>query len=115
MGTQNTNNIVSYDEFTNLDIRVVKVIHAELIPQKKRILKLTVETGLGDNRTVVAGGAQFYTPDFFIGKKIVALLNLAPKKIAGIMSHGMLLAADVNNKPFWLVMDENTPVGAKII
>jgi tRNA-binding protein len=70
---------------------------------------------MGENRTVVAGGAQFYSPDFFIGKIIVALLNLAPKKIAGITSHGMLLAADVNNKPFWLIMDESTPIGAKII
>jgi len=108
-------NIVTYTEFSNLDIRVVKVVHAESIPQKKRILKLTVKTGIGENRTVIAGGAQFYSPDFFIGKKIVALLNLAPKKIAGITSHGMLLAADVNNKPFWLVMDESTPIGAKII
>lgn len=108
-------NVVTYTEFSNLDIRVVKVVHAESIPRKKRILKLTVETDMGENRTVVAGGAQFYSPDFFIGKKIVALLNLAPKKIAGITSHGMLLAADVNNKPFWLIMDESTPIGAKII
>ncbi len=93
----------------------MEVIHVEPISQRKRILKLTVQTGMGDNRTIVAGGAQFYSPEYFIGKKIVALLNLAPKKIAGIMSHGMLLAANVNNKPVWLVMDENTPVGAKII
>ena len=115
MVTQKTTNQVTFNEFTNLDLRVVKVIRAEPIPQKKRILKLTIQTGMGENRTIVAGGAQFYTPDYFIGKKIVALLNLAPKKIAGIMSHGMLLAANVNNKPFWLVMNKNTPVGAKII
>jgi methionyl-tRNA synthetase len=115
MVTQKTTNQVTFNEFTNLDLRVVKVIHAEPIPQKKRILKLTIQTGMGENRTIVAGGAQFYTPDYFIGKKIVALLNLAPKKIAGIMSHGMLLAANVNNKPIWLVIDENAPIGAKII
>jgi tRNA-binding protein len=115
MDKQGTKNQITYNEFMNLDIRVVEVIHAEPIPQRKRILKLSVQTGIGDNRTIVAGGAQFYSPEYFIGKKIVALLNLAPKKIAGIMSHGMLLAANVNNKPFWLVMDENTPVGAKII
>jgi methionyl-tRNA synthetase len=115
MVTQKTTNQVTFNEFTNLDLRVVKVIHAEPIPQKNRILKLTIQTGMGENRTIVAGGAQFYTPDYFIGKKIVALLNLAPKKIAGIMSHGMLLAANVNNKPIWLVIDENAPIGAKII
>ena len=115
MDKQNTKNQITYNEFTNLDIRVVEVIHAEPIPQRKRILKLTVKTGIGDDQTIVAGGAQFYSPEYFIGKKIAALLNLAPKQIAGIMSHGMLLAANVNNKPFWLVMDENTPVGAKII
>ena len=115
MDTQKTKNQVTFNDFTNLDIRVVKVIHAEPILHKKRILKLTVQTGIGEKRTIVAGGAQFYTPDYFIGKKIVALLNLAPKKIAGIMSHGMLLAANVNNKPIWLVIDENAPIGAKII
>ncbi|MFX0201720.1 MAG: tRNA-binding protein [Candidatus Hodarchaeota archaeon] len=115
MDRQRTKNQITYNEFMNLEIRVVEVIHAEPIPQRKRILKLTVQTGVGDNRTIVAGGAQFYSPEYFIGKKIAALLNLAPKKIAGIMSHGMLLAANVNNKPFWLVMDENTPIGAKII
>ena len=115
MDNQKTTNQITYNEFANLDIRVVEVIHAEPIPQRKRILKLTVKTGIGKNRTVVAGGAQFYSPEYFIGKKIAALLNLAPKKIAGIMSHGMLLAANVNNKPLWLVIDENTPVGAKII
>jgi tRNA-binding protein len=115
MDRQRTKNQITYNEFMNLEIRVVEVIHAEPIPQRKRILKLTVQTGVGDTRTIVAGGAQFYSPEYFIGKKIAALLNLAPKKIAGIMSHGMLLAANVNNKPFWLVMDENTPIGAKII
>lgn len=108
-------NLITYTEFRNVDIRVVKIIKAEPIPQKKRVLKLTIETGKGENRTVVAGGAQFYSPDFFVGKKIVALLNLAPKKIAGILSHGMLLAADVHSKPYWLIMDESTPVGAKVI
>jgi tRNA-binding protein len=115
MDKQKITNQITYNEFTNLDIRVVEVIHAEPIPKRKRILKLTVQTGREDNRTIVAGGAQFYSPEYFIGKKIVALLNLAPKKIAGITSHGMLLAANVNNKPFWLVMNENTPIGAKII
>ena len=112
---QKNQNIITRAEFSNLDIRVVKVIHAEPIPHKKQILKLVIETGLGKTRSIVAGGAQFYSPKYFIEKKIVALLNLAPKRIAGIESRGMLLAVDVKKKPIWLIVDESTPIGAKII
>lgn len=96
-------------------MRVVKVIKAERIPQKTKILKLTVDVGLSDSRIMIAGGADIYSPEYFEGKKFVAVINLAPKKIAGIESHGMLLAANANNKPFWLQVNEIAPIGAKII
>ena len=64
---------------------------------------------------VIAGGAEFYSPKDFLGKKFGALINLAPKKIADMESCGMLLAAVSGQKPLWLTVDEEAPVGAKII
>ena len=105
---------ISYEEFKKLEIRVVNVVKAEAIPGKTKILKLVVDIGSGELKTMIAGGGEFYTPDSFLEKQFVAVVNLAPKKIAGVMSQGMLLAVDVKGKPSWLTV-ENVPVGARII
>lgn len=106
--------IVSYEDFKRLDIRVVKVLKAEAFPNKTKIVKLVVDTGSGESRTMIAGGAEFYDPESFLNKKYIALVNLAPKKIAGVMSQGMLLAANVEGKPIWLTAEE-APVGSKVL
>ena len=105
---------ISNDDLKKLDTRVVKVIQPEPIPGKRRIVKLIVDIGSGESQTIIAGGGEFYTPESFLNNKFVAIINLAPKKIAGVMSQGMLLAADVKGKPFWLTLND-APVGAKII
>ena len=105
---------ISYDEFKKIDIRIVKVVDAESIPGKGKILKLIIETEEGKSRTIVAGGAQFYPPEYFKGKKFVALLNLAPRRIGGIDSQGMLLAAAIGEKPLWLMVEEEAPVGSPV-
>lgn len=107
--------IVPYDDFKRLDMRVVRVVNALHVPKKTKILELTVDVGAGETRTIVAGGAEFYSPEDFLGKKFVALVNLPPRKIAGIESRGMLLAAVSGEKPFWLSVDEQAPLGAKVI
>jgi len=107
--------IVSYNDFKQLDIRIVKVIRAESISHKNRILKLTVDVGSEETRTIVAGGAEFYSPEQFLGRKFVALVNLASRKIAQIESRGMLLAAVSGDKPLWLTVDDSAPIGAKVI
>jgi len=107
--------MVSYNYFKKLDIRVVKVIQAERIPNKNRILKLIIDIGSGETRTIIAGGAEFYSPKQFLGKKFVALVNLAPKKIGDIASRGMLLAAVSGEKPLWLTVADAAPIGAKVI
>ena len=107
--------LISYDDFKKLDMRIVKVVNVERIPRKNRILKLTIEIGSGETRVMIAGGAEFYSQEDFLEKKFVALINLAPKKIANIESCGMLLAAVSGQKPFWLSVDEDAPIGAKII
>jgi len=105
---------ITYEDFRKLDIRVVRVLDAENIPGKDYILKLTIETSPRETRTVIAGGAEYYKPDHYIGRKLVALVNLKPRKIAGIKSQGMLLAAEVEGKPIWLMPEADVPVGSKI-
>jgi tRNA-binding protein len=106
--------IVSYEEFKQLDIRVVKVLKAETLPNRTKIMKLDVDIGSGESRTMIAGGAEFYKPENFLNKKYIALVNLAPRKIAGVTSQGMLLAANAGGKPIWLTAG-GAPVGSNVL
>lgn len=104
---------VSYDDFTKLDLRVAKIESIEKIPGKTRIVKGVVNLGT-EKRDVIIGGAEFYQPEDLIGKTVIVVANLEPKKMAGIESNAMLLAADVNNKPYWLTVTEDVEPGTKI-
>ena len=84
---------VEFEDFTKLDIRVGVIIAAEKVKKAKKLLQLTVDTGL-DKRTVVSGIAEYYTPEEVIGQKVSILLNLAPRKIRGVESQGMILMAE---------------------
>jgi len=83
----------SFDDFSKMDIRVATILEAEIVPKTDKLLKLKLDTGI-DIRTVVSGIAQFYKPEEIIGQKIVMLANLAPRKIKGIESQGMILMAE---------------------
>jgi methionyl-tRNA synthetase len=85
--------IISYDDFAKLDMRVVKVLTAEPMPKSKKLLRLTVDTGLG-NKTVLSGVAEHFKPEDLIGKQVVMLINLAPRKMMGVDSEGMILMAE---------------------
>ena len=104
---------ISYDDFTKLDLRVAKILKVEKIPGKTKIVKGEIDLG-DETRNVIIGGAEFYEADDLIGKTVIAIINLMPKKIAGIESNAMLLAADTNGKPFWLTVDDKVPLGTKI-
>jgi methionyl-tRNA synthetase len=82
----------SYDDFMKMDIRVAKVLEAERVPKTDKLLKLSIDTGI-DTRTIVSGIAEHYTPEEMIGKQVIILANLAPRKIKGIESKGMILMA----------------------
>ncbi len=105
---------VSYDDFAKLDIRVAKIIATEPIEGKSRIIKGRIDLGNDDLRDVIIGGAQYYQPEDIIGKTVIVIANLEPKKLAGVESNAMLLAADVDNKPFWLTVNEDVPLGSPI-
>lgn len=98
---ENSNNVtaepqkdnISFDEFSKLDIRVGKIIAAEKIAKTKKLLKLTVDTGI-DQRTIVSGIAEYYAPEEVVGKRVSVLVNLAPRNIKGVASQGMILMAE---------------------
>ncbi len=104
---------VSYDDFAKLDIRVAKIISTEQIPGKTRIIKGIIDLGT-ETRNVIIGGAQYYKPEDIIGKIVIVIANLEPKIMAGVESNAMLLAADVDDKPFWLTVNEDIPLGSPI-
>lgn len=104
---------ISYEDFTKLDLRVAKIDSVESIPGKSKIVKGVVDLG-DEKRVVIIGGAEFYQPEDLVGKKVIIIANLEPKKLAGIESNAMLLAADVNEKPYWLTVIEDVPLGTKI-
>jgi len=105
---------ITYEEFKRLDIRVGIIVSAESIKGKSKVMKAIVDIG-NEKRELIVGGAEYYKPEDMIGRKVIVLANLEPKKIAGVVSHGMLLAADVNGKPYWLTVDDNVPIGSRVL
>ena len=83
---------ISFEHFDAIDLRVVTILQAERIPKTKKLLKLLVDIGT-EQRTVVSGIAEYFTPESLIGRKVSMILNLAPRNIKGVESHGMLLFA----------------------
>lgn len=84
---------IEYDDFAKMDIRVGTILAAEKVAKTKKLLKLTIDTGI-DQRTIVSGIAEYYTPEEIIGKQVSVLVNLAPKALKGIESQGMILMAE---------------------
>lgn len=84
---------ITYDDFSKLDIRVGTILEAEKVAKTKKLLKLTIDTGI-DKRTIVSGIAEYYSPEEIIGKQVSVIVNLAPKMLKGIESRGMILMAE---------------------
>lgn len=84
---------IEYDDFAKMDIRVGTILAAEKVAKTKKLLKLTIDTGI-DKRTIVSGIAEYYSPEEIIGKQVSVLVNLAPKALKGIESQGMILMAE---------------------
>jgi len=84
---------ISFDDFTKLDIRIGTILEAEKIPKTKKLLKLKVDVGI-DIRTIVSGIAESFSPEDVVGQKVAVLVNLAPRKLRGVESQGMILMSD---------------------
>jgi methionyl-tRNA synthetase len=100
---------ISIDDFMKVELRVAKVIAAERVPKSKKLLKLNVDVGNNEERTVVAGIAESYEPEVLVGRTIVIVFNLNPAKLMGIESNGMVLAASPDGGKATLVSFEEPP------
>ena len=105
---------VSFDDFQKMDIRVSTILAAEKVAKTKKLLKLSIDTGI-DKRTIVSGIAEYYTPEQLVGRQVLVLANLAPREIKGIESRGMILMAEDALGRLVLVRPEDkTMAGAMI-
>jgi methionyl-tRNA synthetase len=105
---------ISIDEFIKVDLRVAQILVAERVPKADKLLRLEVDLGY-EKRQILAGIAQYYEPEKLIGRKIVIVANLAPRKMRGLESNGMLLAASLEGgSPVLAGFLEEVPLGARL-
>ena len=105
---------VTFDDFQTMDIRVSTILEAEKVAKTKKLLKLTIDTGI-DKRTIVSGIAEYYTPEQLVGRQVLVLTNLAPREIKGIESRGMILMAeDALGRLVLLQPEDKTMSGAVV-
>lgn len=105
--------IVSFEEFSNMDLRIGKITKAESVAGSKNLIKMLIDVG-GENRQAVAGIAQYYSPKELEGKQVAVIVNLQPKKMFGIESNVMILAAEDEKTVSVLLPDRPVKVGSKI-
>ena len=96
---------ITFDDFVKVELRVGEIIACEPVPKSNKLLKETVKFG-NEVRTIVSGIAKHYKPEEMVGKKVVFVTNLAPRKVCGIMSEGMILAAEDETGTLSLVSPE---------
>jgi methionyl-tRNA synthetase len=106
---------IAIDDFVKVDLRVAQVVVAERIPKADKLLRLEVDLGY-EKRQILSGIAEWYTPEELIGRRIVVIANLAPRKMRGLESHGMLLAASngENGKPILATFGEEIALGSRL-
>ena len=111
---------VDFDTFSKSDFRAVKVKECVAVPKSKKLLQFTLDDGTGVDRTILSGIHAYYEPEELVGKTLIAITNLPPRKMMGIESCGMLLSAVNNLKDsedeelHLLMVDDHIPAGAKL-
>ena len=111
---------VDFDTFSKSDFRAVKVKECVAVPKSKKLLQFTLDDGTGTDRTILSGIHAYYEPEELVGKTLIAITNLPPRKMMGIDSCGMLLSAVNNLKDsedeelHLLMVDNHIPAGAKL-
>jgi methionyl-tRNA synthetase len=109
---------ITIEDFIKIELRVARVLVAERIPKADKLLRLEVDLGpnmVPAKRQILSGIAEWYTPEDLIGRRIIVITNLAPRKMRGLESHGMLLAAsEEGGKPFLATVPEGVPIGTRL-
>ena len=105
---------ITFDDFVKMDIRTGTILEAEKVPKTKKLLKLKINTGI-DQRTVVSGIAEYFSPEEIVGKQVSILVNLVPRKLRGIVSQGMILMAeDKDGKLIFVSPAEKVSNGSEV-
>ena len=103
--------MITYEDFKKLDIRIGKVISAKKVDGADKLIILEVDLGK-EKKQVIAGMAEFFEPEYLLNKELPILVNLKPRKFKGLESQGMILAADVDEKPVLLHPENEVPPGS---
>lgn len=106
--------LISIETFGQVDLRVGQVVLAERIPGADKLLRLEVDLGEAAPRQLLAGIAQWYAPESLVGQKILVVANLQPRRMRGLESQGMLLAADMDGRAVLATMPPEVPNGARL-
>lgn len=109
---------VDFETFSKSDFRAVKVLNCEEVPKSKKLLKFTLDDGSDTERVILSGISEYYKPEDLIGKTLIAITNLPPRKMMGVDSHGMVISAiheeEGEEKLNLLMVDQHIPAGAKL-
>jgi methionyl-tRNA synthetase len=108
--------MIGIEDFMKVELRVAQILTAERVPKSDKLLRFTVDVGEAQPRQILAGIAEHYEPEKLVGRKIVVVANLKPRKLRGFESQGMVLAASVGEegKPVLATFTEDVPNGAKL-
>ncbi len=106
--------MISIDEFRGVELKVGRVVSAERVEGSEKLVKLSVDLGEGSPRQILAGVGKVYAPEAIVGKQIVVVANLEPRKLMGMESNGMLLAAEGENGPVLLVPEGGAAPGSAV-
>ncbi|GAB5613419.1 hypothetical protein JCM37172_05200 [Faecalimonas hominis] len=110
--------MVDFDTFSKSDFRAVKVKECEAVPKSKKLLKFVLDDGSGEDRVILSGIHDYYEPEDLVGKTLIAIVNLPPRKMMGIDSCGMIISAthleEGREGLNVLMVDDRIPAGAKL-
>jgi methionyl-tRNA synthetase len=108
--------VITIDDFVKVELRAATVLEAERVPKTDKLLRLVIDVGEPQPRQILAGIAQHYSPEDVVGRKIIVVANLEPRKLRGLESNGMLLAASVgeDGRPVLATFGEDVPNGARL-
>ena len=106
---------ITFDAFEKVEMTVVKVLTCEKVKKSDKLLKFTLDDGTGTPRQILSGIAKYYEPEALLGKTLVAVTNLAPRKMMGQLSCGMLLSAERGDKLNLVILDDKIPAGSRLV
>ena len=106
---------IAFDDFEKVEMTVVKVLTCEKVKKSEKLLKFTLNDGTDTPRQILSGIAKYYQPEELLGKTLVAVTNLAPRKMMGQLSCGMLLSAERGDKLHLVMLDDKVPAGARLV